>query len=63
METETITECREVTDDADFGSSFGDFEAQRELAKGRLQLGKLTAGGDSGTTRAKAKASSSVGLY
>jgi len=53
VETETITEYREVTDDADFGS-FGNFEAQKELAKGRL-LGKLTAG-DSG---AKAKAASS----
>ena len=55
VETETITEYREVTDDADFGS-FGNFEAQKELAKGRL-LGKLT-GSDSGT-KAKAKASSS----
>ena len=58
METETITEYREVTDDADF-DSFGQFEAQRELAKGRL-LGKLTqGGGTSVTTKAKAKASSS----
>jgi len=53
VETETVTEYREVTDDADFGS-FGNFEAQKELAKGRL-LGKLTAG-DSG---AKGKAASS----
>ena len=59
VETETITEYREVTDDADF-DSFGQFEAQRELAKGRL-LGKLTqgGGGSSVTTKAKAKASSS----
>lgn len=58
VETETITEYREVTDDADF-DSFGQFEAQRELAKGRL-LGKLTqGGGTSVTTKAKAKASSS----
>jgi len=62
VETETITEYREVTDDADFGS-FGNFETQRDLAKslkvspGRGLLGKLT-GGDSGT-KAKAKASSS----
>ena len=56
VETETVTEYREVTDDADFGS-FGNFEAQKELAKGRL-LGKLTAG-DSG---AKGKAASSSGM-
>jgi hypothetical protein len=35
VETETITEYREVTDDADFGN-FGQLDAQRDLAKGRI---------------------------
>ena len=41
METETITEYRELTDDADFGN-FAQLGAQRELAKGKI-LGDLAA--------------------
>ncbi len=57
MKTETITEYREVTDDADFGS-FGQIQAQKELAKGKILADLAAKDGRQRSPRAAEKSSS-----